>query len=376
MALTNLAGDVQPNFGNLKPDQKRVWSRNTWTGARNLDYWSRFEGKDENSMCYRVTDLTKTEKGDQCIFYLVADLVKDGVTGDNERMGNEEQLHSYGQIITLDLLSHSVGNKGKMSDQRTVINTREQASNRLKFWLADRASQLKFLTASGIDYGFTCDGRVRAADSNLKNLAFSGDVAAPSAKRALMWNGSALVPSVTASIDNTYKPTYKTITHLLAYAESHYVKPLMAEGKKYYNLLMHPWAFALLKEDQDYQRAVTTAYPRSAENPWFTGATVTVDGAVIHTHNYVFNTTGAASGSKWGAAGAVDGSRTLLCGAQAMAVADIGTGDWVEKMIGYDERWGINIDKIFGLLKPKFYNIYDQSVEDFGIVTCDHYIPS
>jgi N4-gp56 family major capsid protein len=324
----------------------------------------------------RIKELTKTEKGDRCVFYLVADLIKDGVTGDNQREGNEEALQSYEQEVVLDLLTHSVGNKGKMADQKTVINVRETSQERLKFWLGDRKSQIMFLTAAGIDYGYTCDGRTRTADSNLKNLSFNGNVTAPSAKRALMWNGSALIPSVTASIANTYVPTYKMLTRLKAYAESHYVKPMKADGKDYYTVLMHPWTYAMLKDDDNFQRALTTAYPRGPENPWFTGAVVTIDGLVIHTHKYVYNTTGATSGSKWGSQGAVDGSRTMLLGAQALAVGDIGVGDWVEKLFDYESRWGINIDKIFGIKKPVFYNSYDQSVEDFGIVCCDHYIPS
>ena len=75
-----------------------------------------------------------------------------------------------------------------------------------------------------------------------------------------------------------------------------------------------------------------------------------------------------------GAAGAVNGTRTLLCGAQALGMADLGPGDWVEKLFQYDSQVGLNIDKILGLLKPQFYSIYDKSIEDFGLLTIDHYI--
>lgn len=40
----------------------------------------------------------------------------------------------------------------------------------------------------------------------------------------------------------------------------------------------------------------------------------------------------------------------------------------------YDSSPGINVDKMFGLLKPKFYSIYDKSVEDFGVLAVDHAI--
>ena len=101
---------------------------------------------------------------------------------------------------------------------------------------------------------------------------------------------------------------------------------------------------------------------------------MTVDGAVIHEHNLVYSTLGAASGSKWGSGGLVNGTRTLLCGAQALGFADIGGPSWVEKLFQYDSVCGINVDKFVGFLKPQYYSITDKSVEDFGVVSVDHYL--
>jgi len=38
--------------------------------------------------------------------HLLADLTDDGVIGDNEREGNEEEMMSYSDTITIDLISH------------------------------------------------------------------------------------------------------------------------------------------------------------------------------------------------------------------------------------------------------------------------------
>ena len=76
----------------------------------------------------------------------------------------------------------------------------------------------------------------------------------------------------------------------------------------------------------------------------------------------------------WGSGGTVNGTRTLLCGAQALGMCDLGAPDWVEKEFQYDSQQGINIDKMLGLLKPKFYSNYDDSIEDFGVVGVDHYL--
>ena len=265
-------------------------------------------------------------------------------------------------------------NKGKMADQKTVINFREQAKDRLAYWLANRIDQLVFLALSGISFAFHNNGKPRVG-SSFPSLAFAADVSAPSSKRHLMWNGTNLVTSSTGSITSSFTASYKMIVDAVAYAKDHYIKPLRAGGKEYYVILVKPGTLAQLKKDADYQRAVVAlAQKDGAKSPWFTGGTVTIDGAVIHEHRLVYSTTGAASGSKWGALGAVDGTRTLLCGAQALGMADLGTPVWVEKKFDYDSKVGISIDKMFGLLKPKFYSIYDESVQDFGVLAIDHYL--
>lgn len=360
------------NFAALTPQQKIVWSREVWSAARDRMFIKRFLGTGENALIQRITELTKTEKGEQVLMHLVADLVEDGVIGDNEREGNEEAMASHSQIINIDLITHSVRNKGKLAEQKTVIRFRETARDRLAYWLANRCDQLALLTMSGISYAYHNDGSARVA-SPFPNLSFASDVSAPTSKRAMMWTGTALVPSVTANITSAYVPTYAMIVDLIAYAKTHYVKPLMAEGKEYYVLFVQPGTLAALKKDQDYQRAVVAlALKTGTDSPFFTGATVTVDGAVIHEHRLVYSTNGTAT--KWGGSNLVNGTRTLLCGAQSLGMADIGTPEWFEKLFQYGSQQGINVDKMFGLLKPKFYSIYDKSVEDFGVVTCDHYL--
>lgn len=76
MALTNFAA--------LTADQKLVWSRDLWKQARDLTFINKFMGSSD-SVIQRITELTKTEKGEQVIMHLLADLVEDGVVGDDER---------------------------------------------------------------------------------------------------------------------------------------------------------------------------------------------------------------------------------------------------------------------------------------------------
>lgn len=361
------------NFAGMIGPQKIVWSRDVWSAARDQMFVKRFIGTSQNSMIQRITELTRTEKGEKVLMQLVADLVEDGVSGDNQREGMEEQMQNFFQEIQIDLLSHQVKNKGKLAEQKTVIKFREMARDRLAYWLANRIDQLVFLTLSGVSYAFTNNGAPRV-NSAFPGLSFAADVKPLTTHRHLMWDGSQLLASDTTQIDNTFVANYKMIVDLMAYAKDHYVKPLTDGGKEYYALLVKPGTLAQLKKDPDYQRAIIHAMPRGTTNPFFTGGTVTIDGAVIHEHRLVYNTKGAATGSKWGAASAVDGTRTMLCGAQALGMADLGPPEWDEEYFDYKTKQGISVDKMFGLLQPQFYSIYDQQVETFGAIAVDHFL--
>ena len=132
---------AQTNFAGLTSQQKIVWSRDVWAAARDQMFIKKFIGSGDNAVIQRITELTKTERGEQVIMHLVADLVDDGVTGDNEREGNEEAMQSYSQLINMDLITHSVRNKGKLSDQKSIIKFREMGKDRLAYWLANRVDQ-------------------------------------------------------------------------------------------------------------------------------------------------------------------------------------------------------------------------------------------
>lgn len=360
------------DFGGNITHVKQVWVRKLWNASRDQMFINKFVGEDENSIIQRVTDLTKTERGLQAVIQLVADLVGDGVANDNEREGFEESLVNYDQVIQLGLLSHGVRTKGKLAEQSSVINFRALAYDRLKFWLANRCDQLALLTLSGIAYSFNLDGSSRTEQA-FASLNFAGDVTAPSSKRSLMWDGSVLTTSSTASITTAYVPNYKMIVKALAYAKTHYIRPMMNGGKAHYVFVVHPLTLAAIKLDPDYQRAVVAvAANKGMDSPWFTGAQVTVDGAVLHETNMTYNTLGAASGSKWGSGGLVDGTRTLVLGAQSLGMLDLGQGDWVEKKFQYDSQSGVNVDRMLGFLKPQFYSVYDKSTQDFGSFTIDH----
>ena len=79
------------------------------------------------------------------------------------------------------------------------------------------------------------------------------------------------------------------------------------------------------------------------------------------------------AGYKWGSDAAVDGAAALFCGAQALAMADIGLPEMVEDTFDYGNQQGISVGKIFGLRKPKYHTGAGDSgnLQDFGVIRLD-----
>ena len=113
---------------------------------------------------------------------------------------------------------------------------------------------------------------------------------------------------------------------------------------------------------------------RGEANSLFSGTdSVMVDGMLVSEYHHVYSNEGAAAGDRFGADGNDIGQRVLFCGAQALAMADIGTAEWVEDTFDYKNQVGISVAKMVGFLKPKFkgnLSSYD-TVEDYGCMTID-----
>lgn len=363
------------NFGRLQTNEKLVWQKDLWSQARNNSFIGKFLGTSENSVIQRVTELKKDNKGGtKCVITLVADLVKDGVAGDNNLKGNEEAMRQYDTAIRYDQLRHALSNEGRMADQKSVVSFREQTRDKLSYWLAERMDQMAFLTLAGWNYTLNCDGTAREADSQLPLLEFAADVRAATSGRFARWNGTSkqLEWGVgTSAVTATDKITWNMLLDLKAMAKKKFIRGVREQGgEETYHVFVNTLQMNALKKDPDYVANLRYAAARDKDNPLFSGNTVKVDGLYIHEYRNVPNTYGAANGSKWGAGGAVDGGVVLFCGAQALAMADLGEPGWEEEPDDYNNRYGIATDKMFGFLKPQFKTIYEaNTLQDFGVIS-------
>lgn len=365
------------NFGLLTSEQKTIWSLDFWKQARNYSFINKFLGKDSNSMVQHIDELKKTEKGARAVITLVADMEGDGVVGDRTLKGNEEILKSYDQVIRIDQMRNANHNEGRMAEQKSIVTFREQSRDKLAYWLADRIDQIAFLTLSGVTYDKTNKGASRSA-SDLINLEFAADVTAASSKRNARWDGASNktlqhnqgTGSIVAGIEGTGDyPCWNMFVQAKAYMKDNYIRGTVSkEGEELYHCFLTPQAMMRLKLDAVYRDNLRYAQQRGSDNELFTGTSVKIDGLMLHEYRHVYNTAGAASGSKWGAGSAVDGSHVVICGAQALGMADIGNPEWDEMQDDYGNSFGIAVSKILGFKKPQFYTQYSgNTVQDHGV---------
>lgn len=359
------------DFGALTDAQKRVWSAQLWKHGRDQSFWFSngfigANGGDMNKPIQRITELTETERGLECVMQLVQDMQGDGVVGDNILEGEEEQLINDAQIIRIDQLRNGARSKGRMAEQATVVRFRSTAKEKLAFWMSDKLDELMFLTISGRAYTLNTDGSTRAT-SQLPSLTFAADVAAASTNR-IIFAGSA-TSEASVVVGDTMK--WATIVKARAVAARKKLKPIRQGGKQYFAIVMSPEQERDLLLDTTYQTIVSRAGERGFKNPLFKNALAVVQGVILYSHNKVFNTLGLGASSKWGAGGAIDGAQAILFGACAAGIALLGNVDMNESdNTDYKNRPGLAAGRKIGMLKPQFIKPEDNNArEDYGIIS-------
>ncbi len=358
---------VATDFGALTQAQKKVWASKLWLQFRDESFWQSngFIGTNMNTPIHRVDELTKTSRGLECVMQLVNDLENDGVVNDNDLTGNEEAMVNDAQIITIDKLANAVKSKGQMSEQATVIRFREQAKDKLGFWLPDKIDELMFLTAAGRAYTLKTDLSTRSS-SQLPQIAFAADVTAASTNR-IKYAGSATSEATLTSAD---KMSWSFCVTIKTFARRQGLRPIRQGGKEYYAMVMSPEQRRDLILDPTYQAIVSRAAERGQTNPLFKNSLAVVDGLILYEHRKVINTTGLASSSKWGSAGTVEGAQATLMGAGALGFTTLGGGEWCEAdQNDYGRKPGVGYQQMLGILKPQFKPTKSASSrEDYGVV--------
>lgn len=364
------------DFGAASALRVKEWSLTVTMQGRDDSFWFSngfvsASTADQNKPIQRVTELSKTKRGLECVMPMAMDISADAaVVGDNLLDGNESAIDTDYQAIRVDQIRFATKSAGEMSEASTVLNFRTQSKDKLAFALSDVTDELGFLTAAGRAYTLNTDGTTRGT-SQLPSLTFAADVAAASTNRVI-YAGSATSEATLTAAD---KMSWDLIIQAKAMAKRKRIRPIRMGGRSFYIMVMSTEQCRDLEQSPDYKTLQAQAMPRGLDNPLFTNAKKVVGDVVIHDHQKVFNTLGLSSGSRWGSGSTVHGAQAMLLGAQALGFAEI-TGDtgagWRENPGSNDfgNRQSIGYGRKMGLLKPQYKSKYDANArEDFGILS-------
>lgn len=364
----------QTDFGALSALEKKVYSAKVIKAGREQSFFMGQNGfmssglDDASKPIHYVNELTETERGAKCVMPLVLDLSGDGVVDDNDLENNEESMIADYLEVKVSQLRHGVKNRGKMSEQKTVLRFRALAKDKLAFWLGDKVDEILFLVASGVALTSLTNGASRSGTSQLPSVAFAGDISAPTTNRKLF--GGTATSTATLTTSDTMK--WVLLVKAKALAIRRRLKPIKVNGKNTYVVVMSPEQARDLKGDSDYKTIAAQAEKRGSDNPLFTGAFIMVDGLYLYEHNKVYNTLGLTSGTdKWGSGSNVDGAQALLMGAQAIGYARIGSPEWGESdNTDYQNKQGIGYGIMLGAIKSKFKSRADSdTTQDFSLIS-------
>ncbi len=296
------------NTTGLSAMQKELWQREALIEAMEELFFKQFMSSGKNSPITLKAEFEK-EKGYKMTIKLVTKLSGEGVDGDAELEGNEEEMGQYDFSFYIDQKRNAVRLKGRMDEQKSATNLRKEAKEVLGIWLAEIIEKECFRKLGGLTF-----------------YTFSNTPTAPSTNRVIYGGNATADNDIDSSDTMSLSLIFKLSTKAMSVTPK--LKPIRYKGRNWFVLLIHPYQRYSLLSDSDYITFMKDAERRGKDNPLISGADAVVDNIIIHVHNYV------PTFSTWGSGGNLPGARALLLGAQALAFG-IGKGaGWVEK--GFD----------------------------------------
>jgi len=321
--MANTTITVAPNL------VQEAWAKATWSAGIHKAFFDKFTGTDAGSII-QVKEELKKDKGDSINIPLLMPLTGAGITGDNMLEGNEEALIYRDFSVHIDQLRNAVRLQGKMDEQKTQINMRQDAKTALSDWLATKVDK----------------------------MIFTALTTSPTANRTV-YGGSATSEATLAAADKFTTDIIGKAKRMAMEDENTMVKPVRIDGVDTYVMVIDQWQARDLMNDEKWMEAQEHANIRGEKNPIFTGALGMYNGVVVHQCNRIPRTETGASSCKVGHA--------LFLGAQAAVMAVGAEPEWNEDTFDYKNQVGFEFGRIFGIAKSQFK--YDgTNLTDFGCI--------
>ena len=361
---------MKTNIGVNSPQAVKRWAHLTFVQYRNTAYFSKFEGRNPESIIHEVVDLEEAP-GDEVSFDLLMEIRGDMVEGDETLAGREYPIRYAQDRVRIDQQRMATDLGGRMTRKRTLHDIREAAKGVATRFAASWFDEMKFVYLSG-----TAPGTYVNQDSNFRRPTAGNPIQAPD-RNHIAYGGSAsskatLEAAHTMSRDLIAKVGAKAamMTAEDATGTATAMRPVSVDGGSHYIMLMSPYQLHSLrieKSELSWADIQKNAGVQGSGNALFKGSAGMLNDIVLHSHK------GVRRMNDYGAAQNVEAHRALLLGAQAgiLAYGVNGKGSegtrfsWNEESRDYGNSVGIAVGTICGFKKTRFND------QDFGVMAVD-----
>jgi|PlaIllAssembly_1097288.scaffolds.fasta_scaffold51851_3 N4-gp56 family major capsid protein len=215
---------------------RKRWARDLFSIILPNVEFSELTGTSSDSIVQLRTELGKGE-GDEITFGIRLPLSGEGVVGNDTLEGNEEKLVFKNFKMTIDELNHAVDTGGRMEEQRIPYDLMTEGKNGLQDWWVAKLSDLLINTLAG-NVNFKIAGK-----------SFANTITAPDTGHALVMNGLTEATLTSADVmDLNFLNKMKQRAELPA-AGCYKIRPLKINGKSYFRVYLHNYAFDMLREN-------------------------------------------------------------------------------------------------------------------------------
>lgn len=386
------------SFAFADPRAQIEWSQAVFVyGLQNM-FFTQMMGKDKNSLIHVNTDLT-TKKGGTIVFYSRDPLSGAGVGDDGNTTGNEEALKRRNMSLLVHERAHSYVSAGKMSEQLTATNIREDGKEDLGEWLSEalendiataayggynensssaaiQTINESYPTSDRIHYGGQNAAGTLATAGGVVGASFTTDALLTADTQANNLMGTVLLEAIKRrAVAATPKFRPVVIRNLSGMnpddvRSGKRLGPVLA---KILVVLISPLQAKAVKAEtgnNGYRAMVSAAQVRGNLNPIFAGAEFYWDGMLVFEYDRIGSRTGAGgttlaegfllNAGRTATTDACANGRTvhraLLMGAQALAFGWAQKPGWSEDFVD-NNKPKVKVDMLYAV-KPTIFNAH------------------
>lgn len=361
------------NTVTIDANRQELWSKELMDDVmRDVENVMQFAGTDSNNVLQISRELAK-KKGDTENFSLVARLSGDGVVGGEELEGNEEAMDSFNEQVTIDQIRNGVRLDGKLDAQKVIYDQIKKAREVGRIWLKEFMIRQFFFKAGGVTNtsltdtnGVTIGGR--ALWSNTSAFIPDADELAGIGARYICADASG-----TASLADSDIMTLDLVEKAATIAKlaSPQIQPLDVDGENFYVMFLHPLQARDIRLSDDWKNAQQYAQKRGDKNPIFGRALGVWSNVILMENEFVPWLDISAAGNSFRGSGTgtdctADCARALLCGRQAVIMAEASNPNaLVVETFDYKDKDGIAVGFLGGYQKTVFNS------KEFGVIAVD-----